>query len=140
MLTNTSLADRLRVSVGRLARRLRQQSLGGLTPSQSSVLANLDRRGPMTMTQIADQEGIAKPSATGIVGRLIDKGLVDKAIDPSDRRSSVIAINGAGSRLLDKRRKERTAFLTRRIESLDPDERDILERAVDILERMAEER
>lgn len=94
----------------------------------------------MTMTQIADQEGIAKPSATGIVGRLIDKGLVDKAIDPSDRRSSVIAINGAGSGLLDKRRKERTAFLTRRIESLDPDERDILERAVDILERMAEER
>ena len=140
MLTNTSLADRLRVSVGRLARRLRQQSLGGLTPSQSSVLANLDRLGPMTMTQIAEQEGIAKPSATGIVGRLVDKGLLDRAIDPSDRRSSVVAINRAGSDLLDQRRQERTAFLARRVEGLTVEERETLERAVEILERMAEER
>lgn len=140
MLTTTSLADRLRVSVGRLARRLRQQSLGGLTPSQSSVLANLDRLGPMTMTQIAEQEGIAKPSATGIVTRLVDKGLLDRAIDPSDRRSSVVAINRAGADLLDQRRQERTAFLTRRIEVLTAEERDTLERAVEILERMAEER
>jgi DNA-binding MarR family transcriptional regulator len=140
MLTNTSLADRLRVSVGRLARRLRQQSLGGLTPSQSSVLANLDRLGPLTMTQIAEQEGIAKPSATGIVGRLVNKGLIDRAIDPSDRRSSVVAINRAGSDLLDLRRQERTAFLTRRIEGLTLEERETLERAVEILERMAEER
>jgi len=140
MLTNTSLADRLRVSVGRLARRLRQQSLGGLTPSQSSVLANLDRLGPMTMTQIAEQEGIAKPSATGIVGRLVVKGLLDRAIDPSDRRSSVVAINRAGSDLLDQRRQERTAFLARRVEGLTVEERETLERAVEILERMAEER
>jgi DNA-binding MarR family transcriptional regulator len=140
MLTNTSLADRLRVSVGRLARRLRQQSLGGLTPSQSSVLANLDRLGPLTMTQIAEQEGIAKPSATGIVGRLVDKGLVDRAIDPGDRRSSVVAINRAGSDLLAQRRQERTAFLARRVEGLTVEERETLERAVEILERMAEER
>lgn len=140
MLTNTSLADRLRVSVGRLARRLRQQSLGGLTPSQSSVLANLDRFGPMTMTQIAEQEGIAKPSATGIVGRLVDKGLVDRAIDPADRRSSVVAISRAGSDLLAQRRQERTAYLARRVEGLTVDERETLERAVEILERMAEER
>jgi DNA-binding MarR family transcriptional regulator len=94
----------------------------------------------MTMTQIAEQEGIAKPSATGIVGRLLDKGLVDRAIDPSDRRSSVVAINRVGSELLDLRRQERTAFLTGRIERLDAEELDTLERAVEILERMAEER
>jgi DNA-binding MarR family transcriptional regulator len=140
MLTSTSIADRLRVAVARLARRLRQQSLGGLTPSQSSVLSNLDRLGSMTMTQIAEKEGIAKPSATGIVGRLLEKGLVDRAIDPSDRRSTVVGINRAGSALLDQRRQERTAFLTRRIEDLTAEERDTLERAVEILERMAEER
>ncbi len=140
MLTKSSLADRLRVSVGRLARRLRQQSLGGLTPSQSSVLATLDRHGPMSMSRLAEQEGIAKPSATGIVGRLVDKGLLDRAIDPSDRRSSVVAINRAGSDLLDQRRQERTAFLARRVEGLTVEERETLERAVEILERMAEER
>lgn len=140
MLTNTSLADRLRVSVGRLARRLRQQSLGGLTPSQSSVLATLDRHGPMSMSRLAEQEGIAKPSATGIVGRLVDKGLLDRAIDPADRRSSVVALSRAGSELLDQRRQERTAFLARRVEGLTVEERETLERALEILERMAEER
>jgi len=140
MLTTATLADRLRVSVGRLARRLRQQSMGGLTPSQSSILANLDRLGPMTMTQVAEQERIAKPSATGIVGRLVDKGLVDKSVDPADRRSSVVAITGAGTNLLAQRRRERTAFLAERVEGLTKEERRTLERAVEILEHMTEER
>lgn len=140
MLTTTTLADRLRVSVGRLARRLRQQSMGGLTPSQSSILANLDRLGPMTMTQIAEQEGIAKPSATGIVGRLVDKGLVDRSVDPADRRSSLVAISGSGSDLLTQRRRERTAYLARWIDALDETDRAVLKRAVVLLEGMTEER
>lgn len=140
MLTTTSLADRLRVSVGRLARKLRQQSLGGLTPSQGSVLATLDRGGPMMMTQLADVEGISKPSATGIVGRLVEKGMVEKTRDPADGRSSIVAITRAGSQLLEQRRRERTAYLASRVDSLDDGDRVVLERAVELLEAMIEER
>ncbi len=140
MLTNASLADRLRVSIGRLARRLRQQSLGGLTPSQASVISTLDVHGPMTMGRLAEHEGIAKPSATGIVGRLVDKGLVEKRDDPSDRRSSIVAMTSEGSQLLEQRRRERTAYLSRRIEGLDGEDHAVLERAVELLEEMIEER
>jgi DNA-binding MarR family transcriptional regulator len=140
MLTTASLAERLRVSVGRLARRLRQQSLGGLTPSQASILSTLDRHGPMTMSRLAAHEGIAKPSATGIVGRLIDKGLVEKRTDPADRRSAIAAISVTGSQLLEQRRLERTAYLTRRIDALGEDDRAALERAVELLERLNEDR
>lgn len=140
MLTTASLADRLRVSIGRLARRLRQQSLGGLTPSQASVISTLDVHGPMTMGRLAEHEGIAKPSVTGIVGRLVDKGLVEKREDPSDGRSSIVAIAPEGSQLLEQRRRERTAYLARRIEGLDDDDRAALERAVVLLEVMIEER
>lgn len=140
MLTTASLAERLRVSVGRLARRLRQQSLGGLTPSQASILSTLDRHGPMTMSRLADHEGIAKPSATGIVGRLIDKGLVEKRTDPADRRSAIAAISVSGSQLLEQRRRERTAYLTRRIDDLSEEDRAALERAVELLERLNEDR
>jgi DNA-binding MarR family transcriptional regulator len=94
----------------------------------------------MSMSRLAEKEGIAKPSATGIVGRLVDKGLLDRASDPLDRRSSVVAINRAGSDLLAHRRQERTAYLARRVEGLTVEERETLERAVEILERMAEER
>lgn len=140
MLTTSSLADRLRVTVGRLARRLRQQSLGGLTPSQASVTSTLDRHGPMTMSHLADHEGISKPSVTGIVGRLVDKGLVEKRDDPSDGRSSIVAVTSAGSRLLERRRRARTAYLAREIDALDAEERQVLERAVELMERMIEDR
>lgn len=140
MLTTSALADRLRVSVGRLARRLRQQSLGGLTPSQGSVLATLDRNGPMMMSQLAEQEAITKPSATGIVGRLIDKDFVEKRQHPADGRSSIVAITAAGSQLLEQRRRERTAYLASRVDTLGAEDRAVLGRAVEIFEEMIEDR
>lgn len=140
MLTTVDLADRLRVSVGRLARRLRQQSLGGLTPSQSSILATLDRHGPMGMSDVAQQEAISKPSATGIVGRLIDKGLVSRDADPDDGRSTIVTITPEGRALLASRRRERTAHLARYVEALTPDDRAVLERAVELFEKMVDER
>lgn len=140
MLSISSLADRLRVSIGRLARRLRQQSLGGLTPSQASVISTLDRHGPTTMSQLAEYESIAKPSATGIVSRLVDKGLVEKRQDPSDGRCSIVVVTPTGSQLLQQRRRERTAYLASRIELLDRRDQDVLERAVELLEEMIEER
>lgn len=140
MLTTPSLADRLRVSVGRLARRLRQQSLGGLTPSQTSILATLDRHGALTMSEIANHEGIARPSATGIVGRLVDQGLVDRTPDPEDGRSSIVGITKAGVHMLEERRQERTAYLAHWIDGLDQSDRDVLARAIVLLEGMTEER
>ena len=44
-----AMAARLRLSATRLARRLRQQSDSGLTPTQLSALAAVDRHGPPAM-------------------------------------------------------------------------------------------
>ena len=139
MLTTVSLADRLRVSIGRLARKLRQQSMGGLTPSQTSILFTLDRHGAMSMSQLAEWESISKPSATGIVGRLSDKGLVRRSPDPGDGRSSIVDITSAAGRLLEQRRRERTVYLARRMDALDECDREILEKAVVLLEGMIED-
>ncbi|HEX2153027.1 MAG TPA: MarR family transcriptional regulator [Acidimicrobiia bacterium] len=133
------LADRLRLAVGRLARRLRQQSLGGLTPSQRSVLATLDRHGATTMSQLAELEAISRPSATGITQRLLDQGLVERNPHPDDGRSAVILISAAGRRMLERGRRERTAVLAKGIEALSHDERRTLEEALEVLDRLLEE-
>lgn len=138
MLSSLELAERLRVAVGRLARRLRQQSLGGLTPSQTSVLFTLDNHGEMTMGRLAEHESITRPSATGIVGRLVDKSLVDRTPNPEDQRSSLIAITAEGRNLLQDRREMRTAYLADRVDDLSAAERKTLIEAVEILERMHE--
>ena len=139
MLTSSALAERLRVAVGRLARRLRQQTLGDLTPSQSSLLATLDRRGPMPMGRLAEIAVISRPSATGIVSRLVDRGLVVRADNPDDGRSAIVAISPEGSKLLQDRRQERDAFLARAVETLDDDERLVLARAAELIERITAE-
>ena len=139
MLTTASTADRLRVAVGRLARKLRQQSLGGLTPSQASVLSTLERHGPMAMSQVADHESISKPSATGIVGRLVAKGLVSRSPDGGDKRSFIVEISPSGRELIDLRRRERNAYLARRIDSLSETDHQALERAIELFESMIEE-
>jgi DNA-binding MarR family transcriptional regulator len=139
MLTSLSVAESLRVSVGRLARRLRQQSLGGLTLSQTSILATLDRLGEMSMSLLAGHESISKPSTTGIVARLVEKGLVEKKLNPDDARSAIVSITESGSALLKMRREEKAAFLATQIEKLSEDERLVLARAAEIIERFTAE-
>lgn len=136
---SADLAHSLRLVIGRLARRLRQRTLGGLTPSQLSVLASLNRQGPMTLGDLAEAEGVAAASITGIVGRLVDKRLVDRAPNPADRRSIVVEMTEEGRDVLEKGRSERTAFLAHRLGRLSIEEREILAQAVGILGRMGEE-
>ena len=136
---SVDLAHSLRLVVGRLARRLRQRTLGGLTPSQLSVLASLSRQGPLTLGDLAETEGVAAASISGIVGRLVDKGLVDRVPNPVDRRSTLVEMTEEGRKVLEKGRSERTAFLASRLERLGSDEREILAQAVAILGRMGED-
>lgn len=133
------LAASLRLSVGRLARRLRQQSLHGLTPSQLSILSTLEREGPLRMGELARIENIAPPTITGIVARLEDKGTVQRTSDPEDARSTTVAVSDAGLEAIEAIRRERTAFLVERIERLGPEEREILRSATRVLAGLVEE-
>jgi DNA-binding MarR family transcriptional regulator len=132
------LADHLRLSVGRLARRLRQQSLGGLTPSQRSVLSTLSRHGPVPMSRLAELESISRPAATRITDRLEEKRLVERRPHPDDRRSAMVEITQGGVSLLEEGRRERTAFLARRLAGLPVEERRKLAEAIEVLDALVE--
>ena len=64
---DTEIASRLRMAVTRLHRRLRQQSAGGLTPSQASALASVAQLGSPTLGLLAARESVQPPSMTRIV-------------------------------------------------------------------------
>jgi DNA-binding MarR family transcriptional regulator len=74
-----------------------------------------------------------------VIARLEESGLVDRAEDPSDRRSSLVSATDAGRALLAAQRKRKDAFLARRLDRLDPSELAVLDRAATILERVLEE-
>jgi DNA-binding MarR family transcriptional regulator len=138
-ITTPELAGHLRLVIVRAARRLRQEAGSDLSPSLTAALSTVERHGPLTPSELASRERIQRPTATRVVGRLEEMGLVQRTPDPQDGRSSLVAATAEGSALLQALRTRKTAFLAERLERLDPEERAALDRAADILERMLAE-
>lgn len=123
----------------RLARRLRQHADEGLSPSQLSALSTIDRRGPMTLGDVASAERIQPPTVTAAVARLEEAGLVVRTADERDRRVSRVAVTPAGAELLRRSRRAKEAYLARRLAQLEPDDRQVLARAARLLETVLAE-
>ena len=131
---DSDLAPRLRLAITRAARRLRQEAGSSLSPSQGAALATIDRHGPLTPSEVATRERIQRPTATRVIARLEESGLVVRAADPADRRSSLVSHSPAGAALLDEVRTRKDAFLSQRLEALGREDRATLERAAELLE------
>jgi DNA-binding MarR family transcriptional regulator len=130
------LAARLRLAITRTARRLRQEAGTDLSPSQTAALATIDSNGPLTPSELASLERVQRPTATRIVARLEEKGLVERAADPADGRSFIVSPTAQGRTLLRKLRTRKNAYLARRLRGLGAEEVAALARAADILERL----
>jgi DNA-binding MarR family transcriptional regulator len=135
----TDLPTRLRLSIARTARRLRQEGGGELSPSLSAALATIARHGPLTPSELAARERIQRPTATKILARLEAPGLVARTADPLDRRSSFVAVTPEGHAVLAEQRTRKDAYLARRLRTLPAEDRATLRRAADILERLLED-
>jgi DNA-binding MarR family transcriptional regulator len=137
--STTDLAGHLRLTIVRTARRLRQEAGSDLSPSLTAALSTVERHGPMTPSELAARERIQRPTATRLLARLEENGLVERTRDPHDGRSSLLVATPAARALLAQLRTRKTAFLAERLERLDAEDRAVLERAADILEGMLAE-
>ena len=124
--------------ITRTARRLRQQAGTELGPSQTAALATVERHGPLTPSDLASIERVQRPTATRIVARLEDAGLVERVADPTDGRSFTVSITAEGRDLMNKLRTRKNAYLARRIRPLDDEDLATLDRAAEILEDLLE--
>jgi DNA-binding MarR family transcriptional regulator len=130
------IAARLRLSATRLARRLRQESGAGLSPSQQSALSVIANQGPLTLGALAEHERVAPPSITKVVSKLEADGLVIRTPDPADRRICRVAVSADGAALLEESRRRKTAWLTERISELDQEGQRRLADALDVLDEL----
>jgi DNA-binding MarR family transcriptional regulator len=137
--TRTDQGSALRLAVLRLSRRLRQEAAGSgdVTPSQMSALTALKQNGELTLGELATIERVAPPSMTRIAARLEERGLLERRSDSTDRRVARVAISEAGRQFLQESRERGDAFVGARLQSLSDEERDLLDRVVPILEKMA---
>jgi DNA-binding MarR family transcriptional regulator len=133
------LASELRFAVMRLARRLRQHSLEGTTPSQMSALATLARTGPLTVSQLAESEKVQPPTITRVVDSLSARGLVTRTPSEDDRRVAWVDATTEGRQLVEAIRRRRDAYLASRLRTLTAEDRRVLARAAELLEQLTED-
>jgi DNA-binding MarR family transcriptional regulator len=137
-LTDVELAARLRMTLGRLNRRVRQHGPQSLSSSQASTLASVEALGPVRLGDLAAHEGVTAPTQSRLVGSLEQQGLLRRMPDAEDRRATLLAITAQGRRQLEQLRGERSAFLVGQLGTLTPEQRSTLVAALDALESLAE--
>ena len=139
--TDTGLSSALRISVMRLARRMRSERDPDnelLPVGQLSVLGTLKRNGESTVGELAAVERVQPPSMTRTVGCLADGGYVVRRKNETDGRQVVVALSDKGLETLAADRRRRDAWLAQRLRELTPDERAVLRQAAPIIERLAQ--
>jgi DNA-binding MarR family transcriptional regulator len=122
----------------RLARRMRQEADAGLSPSLLSTLHSVARLEPVTLGDLARAERVRPSSTSVIVTSLERDGLVRRQTNRADRRLVQIRLTSEGRRAVERSRSRKTAYLARRVRSLDREARADLARAADVLERLLE--
>jgi DNA-binding MarR family transcriptional regulator len=133
-------AMEVRHGVNRLGRRLRSERPEHSVPLlHLSVLARLQRRGPLTPGQLAAAERLQPQSLTRALASLEAEQLISRQADPADRRRSLLAISDKGVLALRRDVGQRDAWLALAMaEHLTRTERELLRLASDLLERLAD--
>ena len=123
--------------VARRLRRLSRETLGPLnvSPSQGRALGELMRHGAMRPGALAEHLHIAPRSATEVVDDLQERGLVERAPDPADRRATLVRLTEAGAAAGTEMKAARQAEAERFFASLSATDRADLSR---ILRKLGE--
>lgn len=132
------LASQLRLSVFRLARKLRREGEPEISSSLLAALSTIERHGTMTAGALAAHEQIQKPTCTRVISDLQALGLIERIPDPLDGRVAWLQVTPAARKLLQRVRMRRNVFLARRMKRLAPEDLDVLGRAVEILDGLIE--
>src|SRR6202167_4161334 len=105
--SDEGLASALRISVTRLARRLRAERaahgvpvLSELSDTQMGALGALESHGAMTPGELAEHEKVQPPSMTRVIAVLEQHGLVDRAAHSTDKRQVMLTVNDTGRELV----------------------------------------
>ena len=107
---------------------LRQRALatpagGHLSTHQATALAHLDRTAAQTLGDLAHQMGVALPTMSLLVDRLVKAGMIRRDRDPADGRRVALRLTPAGVRVVTQRSLLDPGRVRTLLSKLTPDER-----------------
>lgn len=102
----------------------------GLTMSQAKVLYLVQASAPLGLSELAGGLGVTVSTASGLVERLVEAGLLDRRDDPADRRHVILSLTETGAASLDRMRELNTGHMRLMLEHVSDEDLVTIDRAI----------
>ena len=112
---------------------MRRPHQGRLSVPQFRTLVYLQRHPGASVSDVAGHLGVTLPTASALIERLVQRGLVSRERAPQERRRVVLHLTPAGTAMVDVSRRHTVARLEERLAALDPADLVALDRGLRIL-------
>ena len=140
--TAASIGDedltRLRMTLGRLGRVLRQQTDEDLSYALTSLLFTIGRLQPATASELAEAERVTPPSVSRSLRRLESLKLIERSPDAHDGRVTRVRLTRAGLTQRETILSTRDVWLSEHLSQLTQDELDLILDALPALARLCD--
>lgn len=104
----SEIAAMLHEQFARLTRQLRNLELPqGMTPERLSALSVVEKRGPISVTALADKEMVRPATMSRMVSALVEEGLAKRSDDKDDGRGVLVTITPKGRRAFQRAQEQR---------------------------------
>jgi DNA-binding MarR family transcriptional regulator len=128
-------------AVGRFRRHLRRSAgtgyaAGQLSESQAELLRLIARRPGISVNEAAAELGLVPNTASTLVSKLVGAGLLERHVDPRDRRVGRLHLAEPAQQVMDASAVARRALVAELLDKLDDGEVAALAKGVEVLERM----
>jgi DNA-binding MarR family transcriptional regulator len=137
---DVEVVARLRSVINRLARQFNASATDeGLTPSQASALGLVVGRGPLSLAELAEIEGLNPTMVSRVVGKLDEIGLIRRVQNPKDLRAGLVEITATGRAAHERIKASRGKVIADCLDHLPDTDRQAIEAALPALEALADE-
>ncbi|MEU6774741.1 MarR family winged helix-turn-helix transcriptional regulator [Streptomyces sp. NPDC046759] len=137
-------ARMLTEAVIRLHRALRSSAIRTDYPretlpmAQAELLQVLEEHSPAHIGDLTARRHLAPSTVSGLISRIVGAGLVERDVDPVNRRSSVVTLTAAGREKLAAWTRTHKDPMDTAYAALDDSERAVIAEALPVLFRLAE--
>jgi DNA-binding MarR family transcriptional regulator len=133
----SEIAALLHEQFARLTRRLRTLELPhGMTPERLSALSVIEKRGPISVTALADTEMVRPATMSRMITALVDEGLAKRSGDKNDGRGVLISVTPKGRRAYQRAQEQRLSRFAEVLESLSDEQLGAMRNLAEALERL----
>lgn len=117
----------------RLAARMRQSDQH-LEPSHVGLLAKIGEA-PCRMSDLAEHQCVQRPTISRSVNVLVERGLVERQIPESNRRTTMVSLTRKGRKVLNKLMEDARLHTEALLAGLNDEQRQLARAALGVLSR-----